>query len=47
MAACASCGGDNYASAKFCGECGAGLTIACEMCKAAIAPGRSVTAPAV
>jgi class 3 adenylate cyclase/tetratricopeptide (TPR) repeat protein len=32
MAACASCGNENPASAKFCAQCGRSLTLACPSC---------------
>ena len=36
---CSSCGGANEPGKKFCGECGARLTLACVACGATITPG--------
>ncbi len=36
---CASCGSENEAGRKFCGECGARLSVACPSCGAANTPG--------
>jgi class 3 adenylate cyclase len=40
MAACASCGAENRADAKFCGECGAALGTSCASCGAENEAGR-------
>jgi len=37
---CASCGTENPAGRKFCGECGARLAIACSTCGAALIDGQ-------
>ena len=39
MAACASCGAENRAGAKFCSECGAAQALACPACGAPNDPG--------
>ena len=39
MAACASCGAENRAGAKFCSECGAARALACPACGAPNDPG--------
>ena len=36
---CPQCGTDNSTGRKFCGECGAGLSIACPACGSAVEPG--------
>ncbi len=40
MTICSSCGAENRADAKFCGECGAGLAAVCPACSAPNEPGR-------
>jgi class 3 adenylate cyclase/tetratricopeptide (TPR) repeat protein len=37
---CSSCGAENRADAKFCGECGAGLAALCPACSTPNEPGR-------
>ena len=37
---CASCGSQNPAGRKFCGECGARLAVACSTCGAALVDGQ-------
>jgi len=39
MAACANCGNENPAAAKFCASCGQALTLTCPSCGSAHAPG--------
>ena len=39
MTPCASCGVENPAGARFCGGCGASLTLACTVCGASNEPG--------
>jgi len=40
VTACATCGADNRAEAKFCGECGAALAATCPLCGTANEDGR-------
>src|SRR5919197_5236500 len=40
MSICTSCGAENRADAKFCGECGAGLAALCPACSTPNEPGR-------
>ncbi|HEX6763357.1 MAG TPA: adenylate/guanylate cyclase domain-containing protein [Gaiellaceae bacterium] len=40
MTVCSSCGAENRADAKFCGECGAPLAVLCALCGTSNEPGR-------
>jgi len=40
MAACSSCGAENDAGVKFCGECGSPLALVCSACGTPNAAGR-------